>query len=276
MMMKNNDLSGTLQEAGGIGGLLARSEPSTLNPQLSTALYHADGNGNITALVTTNGTLAARYHYDPYGNILSMAGPLAEANLYRFSSKEWHQKSGLVYYLYRYYDPNLQRWVNRDPIGEPSALIRVSLGVFDLTSPPLYVPLNPFRFVNNEPTHAMDYLGLWTFGFRISVSLVVFNFNLSLQIDSTGNYENQCSSGFGFTAGVSITGGVTATTAESVQDLRGRTMTAGAAGGIPLGAQGEANAVWGDGYIGGDLGIGLGAGSPITPQAFVCDTKPVD
>jgi RHS repeat-associated protein len=115
---RGNDLSGTLQGAGGIGGLLARSEPSTLNPQLSTALYHADGNGNITALVTTNGTLAARYHYDPYGNILSMAGPLAEANLYRFSSKEWHVNSGMVYYLYRYYEPKLQRWVNRDPIEE--------------------------------------------------------------------------------------------------------------------------------------------------------------
>jgi len=24
----------------------------------------------------------------------------------------------LVYYLYRFYDPNLQRWVNQDPIGE--------------------------------------------------------------------------------------------------------------------------------------------------------------
>ena len=24
----------------------------------------------------------------------------------------------LKYYLYRYYDPNLQRWPNRDPLGE--------------------------------------------------------------------------------------------------------------------------------------------------------------
>jgi RHS repeat-associated protein len=38
--------------------------------------------------------------------------------LYRFSSKEFHANSGLVYYLYRYYDPSLQRWVNRDPIQE--------------------------------------------------------------------------------------------------------------------------------------------------------------
>jgi hypothetical protein len=69
-----NDLSGTFQGAGGIGGLLARSEPSTLNPQHSTALYHADGNGNITALVTTSATIAAKYHYDPYSNLLKVEG----------------------------------------------------------------------------------------------------------------------------------------------------------------------------------------------------------
>src|ERR1700729_3276143 len=38
--------------------------------------------------------------------------------MYRFSSKEWHQNSGLVYYLYRFYDSNLQRWINRDPLGD--------------------------------------------------------------------------------------------------------------------------------------------------------------
>jgi RHS repeat-associated protein len=45
-----------------------------------------------------------------------MSGPLADANLYRFSSKEAHVPSGLIYYLYRYFDPNLQRWTSRDPI----------------------------------------------------------------------------------------------------------------------------------------------------------------
>jgi len=34
------------------------------------------------------------YLYDPYGNILSQSGPLADLNLYRFSSKEFHVASG--------------------------------------------------------------------------------------------------------------------------------------------------------------------------------------
>jgi purine-binding chemotaxis protein CheW len=64
------------------------------------------------------GMAKVKYTYDPFGNILTMSGPLALTNTYRFSSKEWNDRSGLYYYGYRFYDPNLQRWLNRDPIGE--------------------------------------------------------------------------------------------------------------------------------------------------------------
>ena len=105
--------------AGGIGGLLARTESglSTINSSLSTSFYQADGNGNVTCLINTNQIVVAKYMYDPFGNFLSRSGPAAEANLYRFSSKESHVNSGLVCYLYRYYEPNLQRWISRDPLG---------------------------------------------------------------------------------------------------------------------------------------------------------------
>ncbi|MCX8107584.1 MAG: RHS repeat-associated core domain-containing protein [Verrucomicrobiae bacterium] len=272
---RGNDLSGSLQEAGGIGGLLARSEMS--NPQSTHAYYHADGNGTVTALVTTNGLLVARYHYDPYGNTLAAVGPLAEANLYRFSSKEWHPNSALVYYLYRYYSPTLQRWINPDPIGNNSPILQIRLGAnLVLLHPPPGALPNRYWFLDNGPIDHLDYLGLWTIGLRLSISLVIWNLNIGLYIDSRGGYENQCSTGWGFTAGVSITGGVTMTTAESVKNLRNETYQAGISGGIPLGAQGEINAVWGDGYFGVDLGIGLGAGSPISPQGFKCNTRPID
>ena len=109
---RGNDLSGTLQGAGGIGGLLARTaNPSTLTPQLAafaTSYYHADGNGNITMLISASQMIVARYLYDPYGNTLAQYGLLADVNSYRFSSKEWNGNAGLSYYLYRFYDPNLQ------------------------------------------------------------------------------------------------------------------------------------------------------------------------
>jgi len=115
---RGNDLSGSLEGAGGIGGLLARTD----NDAQQTAFYHADGNGNITMLINSYQAVVAKYLYDAFGNTLSLSGPIANANLYRFSSKEAHQNSGLVYYLYRYYDPNLQRWPNRDPIQDNPTL----------------------------------------------------------------------------------------------------------------------------------------------------------
>ena len=117
---RGKDLSGSLQGAGGIGGLLARTDNSLLVAGAATAhaYYHCDGNGNVTALVNTNGIILARYSYDPYGNLLGMSGPLAEANRYRFSSKEWNGNAGLYYYGYRFYDGGLQRWLNRDPLSD--------------------------------------------------------------------------------------------------------------------------------------------------------------
>jgi RHS repeat-associated protein len=143
---RGRDLSGTFQGAGGIGGLLARSEvPSTLNSQLSTTLYHADGNGNITCLISTNGLVVAAYQYDPYGNALSERGPLAAPNRYRFSSKPIHQATGLYDYLHRWYLPELQRWLRRDPLG-------------------LKGGLNLYAFVQNGPTIFFDSFGHYSFG----------------------------------------------------------------------------------------------------------------
>jgi YD repeat-containing protein len=76
------DLSGTMQGAGGIGGLLARTDSS------ATTFYHSDGGGNITTMTDSSGNVVARYLYDPYGNLLAKSGAMADVNKYRFSSKE--------------------------------------------------------------------------------------------------------------------------------------------------------------------------------------------
>jgi RHS repeat-associated protein len=112
---RGRDLSGTREVAGGIGGLLAISQ--TLGSQSANYYYFADRLGNVTTLTATNQLIVARFLYDPYGNTLSATGPAAALNRYRFSSKEWDERTGLYYYLYRYYAPFMQRWANRDPIG---------------------------------------------------------------------------------------------------------------------------------------------------------------
>ena len=88
-------------------------------------------------MINSQQIIVAKYLYDPFGNILSKSGPLADVNTYRFSSQEYHQNSGLVIYLYRAYDANLQRWLSRDPIEERGGL-------------------NLYGFVHNEPTTYFD------------------------------------------------------------------------------------------------------------------------
>ena len=118
---RGSDLSGSMEGAGGIGGLLARSHQYSSGSLTNNNYYHADG-GNVTYMVDTNQANVATYRYDPYGNQISSSGSLASANLYRFSSKEMHVASAMYYYGYRFYDPNLQRWPNRDPIGEKGGI----------------------------------------------------------------------------------------------------------------------------------------------------------
>jgi RHS repeat-associated protein len=107
--------------------------------------YHADGLGNVTALLNVNNQLSATYNYDPYGNLLSYSGPMADLNPYRFSSKEFYGPSGTYAYGYRHYDPNFQRWLNRDPIEE--------IGGINLYG---FVFSNPSRFIDPFGSSGVD------------------------------------------------------------------------------------------------------------------------
>ncbi|HEX5221928.1 MAG TPA: hypothetical protein VFZ59_20365, partial [Verrucomicrobiae bacterium] len=77
---RGTDLSGSLEGAGGIGGLLARSHDHSSGNWSTHNFYHADGNGNVTYLVGGSQSLAASYRYDPYGNLISSDGSLANDN----------------------------------------------------------------------------------------------------------------------------------------------------------------------------------------------------
>jgi RHS repeat-associated protein len=143
---RGNDLSSSIEGAGGIGGLVARTD----NTASTHAYYHADGNGNVTAMANNQQVIVAKYLFDSFGNTLAQSGTLADANVYRFSSKEYHPNSGLYYYGYRFYDSNLQRWLNRDPIGEDGGI-------------------NLYAFVANNPVIWVDRWGLVIVGQPVKV-----------------------------------------------------------------------------------------------------------
>jgi RHS repeat-associated protein len=155
---RGKDLSGSLEGAGGIGGLLARTDNSPL--ATGHSFFHSDANGNVTMLIHSSNAMVAKYLYDAFGNIISKSGLMADANLNRFSSKEAHTQSGLVYYLYRYYDPNLQRWPNRDPISELGHR-NVRGDCLDCFQS-LVTEVAMYRFCGNAPDIEYDSFGLNT------------------------------------------------------------------------------------------------------------------
>ena len=105
------DLDGTLQGAGGVGGLLAVVKDT------STYIPAYDANGNIAEYVSTDGSIAAHREYDPFGGTVVATGD-ANAFCHWFSTKPWCPVTGLSEYQYRKYSHVLGRWLSRDPIGE--------------------------------------------------------------------------------------------------------------------------------------------------------------
>jgi RHS repeat-associated protein len=132
------DLSGTMQGAGGVGGLLAVTD--------STGTYYPtyDGNGNVSEYLDSTGAVVAHYEYDPFGKITVATGPKANDFAHRFSTKPLDATTGLYYYAYRYYDPVTGRWPSRDPIEEEGGL-------------------NLYGFVRNNGVSYLDILGLTVF-----------------------------------------------------------------------------------------------------------------
>jgi RHS repeat-associated protein len=135
------DLSGTMQGAGGVGGLLSMT--STNGAQAGSYFYGYDGRGNVTVLLNaTNGAEGARYEYGPFSEVLRATGPLARFNRFCGSTKIQDEETDLLYYGYRYLSTANGRWLNRDPLGESSSR-------------------NIYGFVNNDPVQLFDVLGLW-------------------------------------------------------------------------------------------------------------------
>jgi len=110
-----NDLSGSLQGAGGVGGLLCM--------QTTSACYYPlyDHNGNVEKYIHQNGQVVAEFEYDGFGNTIDenyASSVTAHVFPFRFSTKYWDEEVGLYYYGYRYFSPKFGRWIKRDPLEE--------------------------------------------------------------------------------------------------------------------------------------------------------------
>lgn len=108
-----------------------------------TYFYQPDANKNISELIDNAGNTVAHYEYSPFGGQGNVSGTYAESNPFRFSCEYFDIEIGLIYYNYRYYCPDLGRWLSNDPIEEQGGL-------------------NLYVFVENNPLVLIDELGTRT------------------------------------------------------------------------------------------------------------------
>jgi RHS repeat-associated protein len=139
------DLSGTVQGAGGVGGLLAvQMSPLPVGEGQGDGIaYFAyyDGNGNVMQYTELHGTLVAAFEYDPFGKINTESGILASKMSFRLCTKPECGVSEFNYYGYRFYLANKGVWLSRDPISEEGGE-------------------NMYNYVSNNTINSWDYLGL--------------------------------------------------------------------------------------------------------------------
>lgn len=149
------DLSGSLQGAGGVGGLL---EVSCYGAATTNCFSAFDGNGNVMALVNAaDGMSLANYAYGPFGELIQQTGIMARNNSIRFSTKYQDDESDLLYYGHRYYKPSTGTWPSRDLIGEEGGI-------------------NLYGFVYNAPVNTFDTLGDQHFKYHVTATTPTYSY----------------------------------------------------------------------------------------------------
>jgi RHS repeat-associated protein len=98
-----------------------------------------DNLGTVRDLAKQDGTIAVHYTYDAYGNVTS--GDTSKTR-YLFTGREFDTDTELQYNRARWYDPEVGRWISKDPIGFAAG------------------DVNQYRYVGNGPTNATDPSGL--------------------------------------------------------------------------------------------------------------------
>jgi RHS repeat-associated protein len=113
----------------------------TLGEEIGTSKYYytLDHLGSVREMTDTAGTVHARYDYDSWGRQTKLSGDL-DAD---FGYAGYYNYKTTNQYLtwYRVYDPNMGRWLSRDPLKEKAGL-------------------NLYDYVENDPFEWMDSFGL--------------------------------------------------------------------------------------------------------------------
>lgn len=106
--------------------------------------------GSVIALSDVNSEIVEQYSYDVFGapnTVSDMNNP------YMFTGRRFDNETGLYYYRARYYNPDIGRFLQTDPIGYAAGL-------------------NLYTYVRNNPINLTDPFGLYDY--NINETTVIF------------------------------------------------------------------------------------------------------
>jgi RHS repeat-associated protein len=109
-------------------------EPLAYERSNGTIRYYVqDALGSITALTDANGIVTTSYQYDSFGNT-TING--TDYNAFQYTGRE-NDGTGLYYYRFRYYSPEMRRFISQDPVR-------------------LFAGLNYYIYTRNNPINKVD------------------------------------------------------------------------------------------------------------------------
>ncbi len=118
------------------------------DPNASPRYYYVyNGHGDVVALVDAQGNVAASYAYDAFGQLTTASESFGSGtiwtNPYRYDGRDsvrYDGETDLYWMSVRAYDPTLDRFLSRDPLGRA----------------PLYFSDQPYVYAGNNPLVNVD------------------------------------------------------------------------------------------------------------------------
>jgi len=114
--------------------------------------FHKDHLGGTSIVTDSNGEVVSQQKYLPYGKNYIDANASNYQNNKKFTGKELDLETGLYYFGYRYYDPEIARWISIDPVQWDLSFDK-NLQAKVLANPVMH---NSYAYAGNNPMKYVD------------------------------------------------------------------------------------------------------------------------